>query len=955
MGSSVDVTISGADLDEATELHFSDPRIKGKVKQSSATAISPAYPVANQFSISIPADVEPGIYEVRAYGRFGLSTPRRFVVSANDESAGNDQNRTSDSAMALPMNHSVSAKAIANSKHFFKFSLKKDEKVSLVCQTRKLDSKMNPVMVITDLTGREIARGRSSTLESAKIFFKAPIASQYILHIRDAVFAGGADYFYRLTLSNQPYVAAVDPVILQKGSNSPLTLLGWNLPGGVEKDGIEFLQKPANEVVGPARFSAEMPLQTSGASLEWQTVSLKQGKKAVSNLIPIYVVNRPVTLEDSNKAVSQVSIPADIAGRFTPNNEEDEYEFNGKAGEVYHIDVYSHRLGKPTDVILSIHQQVKSGEGTVTWKRLSVVDDPGNRAGGIGPNFTTTTDDPGLRFQIPADGVYRVRIKDQFGTYDFDPASTYAISIRRPAPDFRVVCRPVYSRPANGNQILAGALALRRGGRSIVNFSIERFDGFTGPVEVTCQGMPAGIECPSITLAPHQNSGDLVFYAKDDAKVCNSLIQITGKSKLGDTEIIREAFYACVTWDTANKGQTPAFFRRTSKLELSVLPDEVAAVTIDAAKGTTLETSLGGKLKVPVKLIRRNGFVDPLKLVAQNLPGQLKPGDLTIAKDKNDGSIEIFVKDKNTAVGSYTFCLKGDAKFKYSRNPQAAAREEAEFNRLGVLLKNTKDEKVQIAADSANATKSMPMLDKQVADAQQKLNAAKTAADMSLKKIQALEAAINKTKDTKPPVDPLVIQAAEANLATLKAAGKNTSMIKAAEMAFDQAQKNKADAQAIVKMTQQKLAGADAKIKQIEAAQKAAKSRMDSQKKQSAPKDLFYVGVSNPVQIKIVASPLVVAPIPEQANTVESRVTPTFKVDRKYGFADAVNLSFKVPAGIVVKPAVLAKDKSELPVEFEIQKNCAAGTHKIEVSATAKFNNVDVKTITSFNLKVSGK
>lgn len=953
VGTDVEVTTSGTDLDEAAQLVFSDSRITAKVKMSVGSDISPATPIYNQFVVNIPSDVRPGIYEARTIGRFGMSTPRRFVVSNRSEIVCTDKNRTPDTALALPLNSSVNAKSIANARHFYKFTLKKDEKVSIECQAKVLSSKMDPVLVISDLSGREITRSRSSTLQNAVLLFKAPIASQYILTVRDAVFGGGVDHFYRVNLSNRPYIAAVEPTVIQRGKNPTLKLFGWNLPGGQEESNFEMIQKPAAELVSSGENTEAFPIYTQSTTLNWQCVSLQEGGQTVSNQIPIILSDLNVHLEDQDLPSNKIDAPVEISGRFSPNNEIDIYEFTASGGETFYIDAYSHRLGKNTDLILTLQQQIKAGDGTISWKKISVVDDPGNRAAGIGPNFTTSTDDPGLRFQAPAQGIYRILIKDQFGTYDQDVRSTYRISIRHPQPDYRVVCNPVYGRAANANQILANALVVRKGGRTHLTTSVERLDGFTGPITISCEDLPAGVQCPPVSVAANQSSVDLVFTAAENAAPENSIIKVVGKAKIADQEVSHNAFYSCVTWETGNKGQIPAYYRRIPDLELSVLPHETAAASVQIGNGTPLKTSIGGKIKIPVKLTRRHKFADPLKLVARNLPGQLKPADLTIAKDKTDASLELFVKDKNTPLGVYSFCLKGDAKFKYSRNPEAVTQAEAEHKRLDELFKSTTAAKTKLTADIAAASKSLPALDQAIAAAKVNFDKAQKEAAAVAAEIKSLETAIEKSKAEK--VDPIVVKAATANLAQRKATAAADQTLKNSEQARKSTEQKKADTMSLIASGKKKLTETDAKLKQIDAARKAAKAKVDNLKKQSAPKDLFYMTVSNPLQIEVVASPITIEPLAAQTGTVESTLNPVLKISRQFGFADAVNLTFKLPTGVVIKPISIAKDKSETPLPLQIQKNCPIGTHKIEVTAAGKFNNVDVKTTSTFNLQVSAK
>ena len=69
VGTSVDVQVSGTGLQGLTELQCDEPRIKAS-KRGEA-----------RFTIEIPADVPPGLYDLRALGANGLSSPHGFFVS----------------------------------------------------------------------------------------------------------------------------------------------------------------------------------------------------------------------------------------------------------------------------------------------------------------------------------------------------------------------------------------------------------------------------------------------------------------------------------------------------------------------------------------------------------------------------------------------------------------------------------------------------------------------------------------------------------------------------------------------------------------------------------------------------------------------------------------------------------------------------------------------------------
>ena len=77
VGSQFEVGLTGADLDEANQLHFSHAGITAKQKVVETNGL----PGANKFLVTIAPGVPPGVYEARVVGRFGISNPRSFVVS----------------------------------------------------------------------------------------------------------------------------------------------------------------------------------------------------------------------------------------------------------------------------------------------------------------------------------------------------------------------------------------------------------------------------------------------------------------------------------------------------------------------------------------------------------------------------------------------------------------------------------------------------------------------------------------------------------------------------------------------------------------------------------------------------------------------------------------------------------------------------------------------------------
>ena len=157
IGSQVEVALSGADLDEASQLHFSHTGITAKQKVGETNGL----PEANKFLVNIAAGVPPGIYEARVVGRFGISNPRAFVVSDLPETIAPTTNHSSATAAAIALDSIINGHAEANAVDFYKFTARKGQRILIECQAGEIDSRMEAAMILYDTAGKELQRDRS--------------------------------------------------------------------------------------------------------------------------------------------------------------------------------------------------------------------------------------------------------------------------------------------------------------------------------------------------------------------------------------------------------------------------------------------------------------------------------------------------------------------------------------------------------------------------------------------------------------------------------------------------------------------------------------------------------------------------------------------------------------------------------------------------------------------------
>jgi hypothetical protein len=411
-GTTVQVAIQGADLDGASALFFSHPGISAvPLTREPAPWEEGPQLVAGRFVVSIAADVPPGLYEIRAAGKYGMSNPRVFMVGTDEEISEAEPNSRAEQAQELPLACVVNGQSAGGPDvDWFALALREGERVLVECWAKRLDSRMEALLTLYDAAGAEVAHGVVGPYRDPLLDYTAPREGKYLLQVRDAIYANGAEYVYRLRVARGPHVDYVFPPCGQAGTEMPFVIFGRALPGGVPSgvriEGIEL-----------ERLELRVALPQAGGT--WvDAAGLLAGEAAGADLVPLRLpgastgawvglATAPIVLEqEPNDAVpqaQQVALPCEVAGQFATREDQDLIAFSAKRGELWILEVISQRQGTMADPVLEVYQLAEGDNGPVL-RELQAADDvaPGRQAFGM----FEVHDDPVLRLEIPADGTY---------------------------------------------------------------------------------------------------------------------------------------------------------------------------------------------------------------------------------------------------------------------------------------------------------------------------------------------------------------------------------------------------------------------------------------------------------------------------------------------------------------------------------------------------------------------
>ncbi|HVA49203.1 MAG TPA: PPC domain-containing protein [Pirellulales bacterium] len=900
--STVDVAISsGTDLDGVKALYFSHPGITAVQKMSPPKLPQlAAEPIANQFTVTIPADVPPGVYDVRAIGTFGVSNPRSFVVGTLPEVKEQSGNNVREKAQAIELNTTVNSTADGNNSDWYRFAGKAGQRLIVDCWAQRIDSRMDATMELYDAAGKQLARSRDFNRRDPLIDFSVPADGDYFLKLFDFVYGGGGEHFYRFAVSTGPYVDYLLPPCGLPGTKGTFTLYGRNLPGGVPADGLAIegrpLEKLAVEMDVPGDKPTERvppgtlakPDEAELDGFEYRFVS----PQGTSNACFIGYAAAPVVLEqepnDEPAKANVVTLPCEFVGEFGPRGNPDWLQFEAKAGEVYWLEAISERLGLPTDPAVLIQRVTKNDKGEEQAADITDFDDHGANVGGL--SFNTTSDDGSFRFAVPAEGTYRAMIRDLALNPRNDPRRIYRLSIHREQPDFRLAAVPIF--PANNKtEARPWNPLLRRGSTERIDVVAFRRDGFAGEMKLAAEGLPAGVTAAPAIIGQGQNATTLTLTASDQAADWTGPIQIVGRAKVGATDVARAARPGTVLY--AAPQNIPAHARLARSMVLAVTAADTAPLTVELGEGKTWEMSRAGKLEIPVKVTRRGTIKGNITLTAQGMPPNVQPQPLTLDGNTNEGKLALQINPQ-APLGEFSLYLQAQTTASYRRDvaaAEAAAKTKAEIEKL--------------AADLAAAS--------QVAEtAKQAAVKAAAEADAALKAAQVVKQ--QATAETQEAAD--------------KALAEAEAKLKAANDARAAAEKAADDAAALAK--------AAAELKP------AADKRAADTANAAAPKDVALFWPSTSTAIKITAAPITMtATAPAAAIKLGAQGEVPVKIERLYGFGEAVQVQAVLPGGVqgvTIAPLPVPAGQAEVKLIVQAAANATPGTHAITIKAIAPFN-----------------
>ncbi len=643
-GTSLIVAVDGTGLDGLRDIRSTIPQLTAKKIDT------------NRFRLDIPAGTPAGVYDLRAVGLYGMSSPRAFFVGNRTEASEVEPNDTFDAAQQVGLDVVVNGRIEKpGDVDCYKFKAKAGQRVVLECWAERIDSKLRAVLEVHDAEGKRLAANRGYAGIDPLVDFLVPADGTYFVKVFDLSYLGSAAHFYRLDIDTKPRVEFALPCVVTRGKSTKVKLFGRNLLG--EPSPVR------GRVVSLALDSVEVEITPPGADrhermpLRWRspaqvTVDAFPYHHPGSHApVLISVTDVPVIIGTSDNNVpdraQEITVPCEVSGQLADGDHRHWYAVRARRGEVLWLEAFGTRIGSPVDLDLAVldptpHTPLAKGGigGLELLKLAGTVENLG------GYRFPTAHPDPAGRWVAPADGRYLILVRNLIGGSNRDPRRIYRLSVRREEPDFHLA---VVSRRTDQ----PAGLNLMRGGREWLLVLAVRRRGLSGPIRVTAEKLPPGIQCPDIWIGPGQDRGIVVLSADRDCPGFTGGLNLVGHADLGGTKIKRPAQGGAMIWP----GQPTPSGRLTDEIPLATTAEANMLLTASPAEAVVDQESV---LDVAVDIEQRfDGSFGPIHLTGVGLPRLAGNIIATVPAGKTKGWISFFFP-ASLPPGPYTFAVQAE-------------------------------------------------------------------------------------------------------------------------------------------------------------------------------------------------------------------------------------------------------------------------------------------------------
>lgn len=607
------LTFSGVRLNNALEVLFYEKGITAK-----------SFKVIDhkkiEVIVTVTDDCRLGEHVAQVRNDRGISDFRSVFVGPFPGTQEVEPNNSFEEAQTVALNQTINGTLPAEDIDRYRLELKKDQRLSVEIEAMRLGAFVDPVIELLgphradSSDAASVAFSDDRVLTNQDGFFSVfiPEDGTYTVVVTESAFQGTPKSYYRLHIGDFPRPESVFPaggrpgtrVSVKQDSAESAAMFEVNVPQThTFRDGI---------LVADADGVSPSPVKFRVTDLD--NFDLPDDAKNI----------------DFNTAVP-VEVPSAINGRL--NIRFNYFKFSAKKDQTWDIHAFAKQIGSGLDPMLNIFNEKK--------KHLMGNDDNPSR-----PDST-------VRFKVPEDGDYYVRIKDYLDRFDQEFPYRIEISPAKPSVVMAIKRNDRYSQKRQ-------SIAVPQGGRFAAIMSVKKDLVSTG-VALDHGPLPDGICMTTAAMPKSVTELPVVFDADDDAPLSLALVDFSASTHAPkanpDAEISNETtldsrFEMPAVWSLGLPNNTSYHRCNVDRLAVGVvkrLPFSIDCVPLKAP------LVRNGSASVKVIIHRDEGFKEVIRMQFPFRPPGLGTNhQLQVGPDKTEFEYPINANG-GAAIGKWPF------------------------------------------------------------------------------------------------------------------------------------------------------------------------------------------------------------------------------------------------------------------------------------------------------------
>jgi hypothetical protein len=513
-----EVTFSGNNLADAQDVLFYSPgfevvKVEGNGNSCKAT-------------IKVAADCRLGEHVAQVRTASGISDFRVFYVGALPAVDEKEPNTDFAEPQAIDLNVTVQGVVQNEDVDYYVVEAKKGQRISAEVEGMRLGITMfDPYVAILDAKRFELSASDDTPLigQDCAASVVAPEDGKYYIEVREGAYGGDGNCLYRLHVGNFPRPTAVYPA-------------GGKLGEELE---VKFIGDPAGEKLTKVTLPAEEELEFGLFAND------ESGISPSPNPFRLFEHGNAFEQEPNNGVAeaTPVALPLAFNGILEQEGDVDCFKFAATKGQVFEVECYGRRIRSAIDPVMNLY----------TAAGASIAGNDDSR----GP-------DSYIRFSVPADGEYVVRITDHLGRGG--PDFVYRVEFQPVKPNLTLGI-PRVERYGQYRQTIFVA----RGNKFATIMNATRTN-FGGDLVLEGNDLPQGITMHAEPMLANMNVMPIMFEAAADAPLSGKLVDFRAKHA-DPAQNISGGFFNRADFVISAPGQSRYSGRDVNKLAIAVVEE----------------------------------------------------------------------------------------------------------------------------------------------------------------------------------------------------------------------------------------------------------------------------------------------------------------------------------------------------------------------------------------------